>query len=92
ARAEASNYLAQHRPAGESWRALFRGPALERRRALKHLSYSLPLRPTLRFLYQYVFRGGFLDGLPAWRYCRLLARYEEFAGEEIDRLKGSVRA
>ncbi len=91
AREEAAAYLAQRRPAGETWRALFRGPALERRRAMKHLSYSLPFRPLLRLFYQYGLRGGFLDGGPAWRYCRLLARYEEFAGEEIERLKGNYR-
>ena len=36
----------------------------------------LPLRPTLRFLYMYVFRLGFLDGWAGWTYCRMLAIYE----------------
>lgn len=71
--------------------ALLGGPALERRRALKRLSYHLPARPVLRFLYQYLLRGGFLDGPGAWRYCRLLARYERFAAEEMGRLR-STRA
>jgi glycosyltransferase involved in cell wall biosynthesis len=87
AREEAAAHLAQRQSAGEAWRTVFRGPVLERRRAVKHLSYALPFRPLLRFVYQYGLRGGFLDGAPAWRYCRLLARYERFAGEEIDRLK-----
>jgi hypothetical protein len=60
---------------------------LSRRRALKHLSYSLPFRPTLRFIYQYVLRGGILDGKAGYRYCRLLAKYEGFTSTELRRLK-----
>jgi len=69
--------------------ALLAGPVLARRRALKRLSYHLPARPLLRFLYQYFLRGGFLDGAGAWRYCRLLARYERFASDELRRLRAS---
>lgn len=47
-----------------------------RRRALKELSFRFPCRPTLRFLYMYLLRLGFLDGLPGYHYCRLLAIYE----------------
>ena len=61
--------------------------ALERRRTLKQLSYILPLRPQFRFLYQYILRRGFLDGEGAFLYCRLLARYEKFAAEEIRRVR-----
>ncbi|MCC6414945.1 MAG: glycosyltransferase family 2 protein [Opitutaceae bacterium] len=60
---------------------LFAKDALRRRRALKRLSFKLPCRPWLRFAYQYVLRGGFLDGAPGWRYCRLLMRYEQFIDE-----------
>jgi len=52
-----------------------RDPA-DRRRAIKELSFRLPFRPTLRFLYMYVFRRGFLDGRAGLHYCRLLAIYE----------------
>ena len=71
-------------------RQLWSSDALTRRRALKSLSYSLPFRPALRFFYQYVLRRGFLDGAPGYRYCRLLARYEAFAGEEIRRLRSTA--
>lgn len=47
-----------------------------RRRALKDLFYRLPLRPTLRFIYMYMMRRGFLDGWAGFTYCRLLAIYE----------------
>lgn len=53
----------------------FRNP-VARRRALKSLSFFTPLRPTLRFLYSFVLRGGFLDGRPGFRYCQMLAAYE----------------
>jgi glycosyltransferase involved in cell wall biosynthesis len=87
ARAEAKAFLA-----GESraeFAALFSGDRLARRRALKHYSHALPLRPLLRFVYQYVLRGGFLDGEPGLRYCRLLAHYEGFTSAEIRRLRRS---
>jgi glycosyltransferase involved in cell wall biosynthesis len=48
----------------------------ERRRALKQLFARLPFRPTARFLYMFVFRGGLLDGRAGLTYCRLLAWYE----------------
>lgn len=83
ARAEAQAYLEQSRAAGSALTALLRGPTLARRRAVKLLSHRLPLRPLLRFLYQYGLRRGFLDGPSAYRYCRLLARYEGFVDEAI---------
>ena len=58
------------------WTALIRGDSTRRRRTLKVLATELPFRPTARFLYMYVLRGGFLDGAPGLAYCRLLATYE----------------
>jgi len=52
------------------------GDKLSRRRRLKNLSRYLPLRPTLRFLYAYIWCGGFLDGKTGYIFCRLLAIYE----------------
>jgi glycosyltransferase involved in cell wall biosynthesis len=49
-----------------------------RRRALKQLFASLPFRPTLRFIYMYLLRLGFLDGRAGFTYCRLLCFYEYF--------------
>ena len=89
ARREAEAWLASAPPASASVRALFGRDALARRRALKNLSYHLPARPFARLVYQYLLRGGFLDGGPGWRYCRLLARYEGFAAEELRRLRAA---
>jgi glycosyltransferase involved in cell wall biosynthesis len=85
ARAEAAQFLAADETVAQTLQKFFAGPALARRRALKRLSYTLPARPLFRFLYQYVLRGGALDGPGAWRYCRLLARYERIASAEIRR-------
>jgi glycosyltransferase involved in cell wall biosynthesis len=90
AREEALAALQHAAPLAVLMRRAFRDRGLDRRRALKQLSYSLPFRPSLRFIYQYILRGGFLDGVNAYRYCRLLARYERFAGEEIRRLQSSA--
>lgn len=46
------------------------------RRTLKAISYRMPFRPTLRFLYMYFIRLGFLDGMAGFTYCRLLSIYE----------------
>ncbi|HEY4302441.1 MAG TPA: glycosyltransferase family 2 protein [Candidatus Didemnitutus sp.] len=82
---EAAQFLADDRANDFAWRALWAGPPLARRRAVKHLSYRLPARAWLRFVYQYYWRRGFLDGAAARRYCRLLARYEAFTVAEIRR-------
>jgi glycosyltransferase involved in cell wall biosynthesis len=58
------------------WRELVSPSLTERRRALKALSIHLPCRPLLRFLYMFFLHVGFLDGLPGYRYCRLVALYE----------------
>jgi glycosyltransferase involved in cell wall biosynthesis len=85
ARAEARHLVT--REAATGWQELFSADRLQRRRALKRLSYVLPARPLFRFLYQYVLRGGFLDGRPGLHYCRLLSRYEALTGAELDRLR-----
>ena len=51
---------------------------VRRRRAIKTLSFRLPFRPLLRFLYTYIFRLGFLDGRPGLTYCQLMFFYEHF--------------
>jgi hypothetical protein len=82
ARDEAEELLkAGSRPAPLS--EVFSASKIARRRALKRLSFRLPLRPLMRFIYQYLFRLGFLDGRPGLRYCLLLSRYEGFVSNEI---------
>jgi glycosyltransferase involved in cell wall biosynthesis len=47
-----------------------------RRKALKNLSFRMPFRPLLKFIYLYVFKLGFMDAYPGLVYCRLQAMYE----------------
>ena len=61
---------------GESLRATPFGSALERKRWLKKLANVAPFRPSLRFVYHYVWRQGFRDRYRGWMLCKLLARYE----------------
>lgn len=56
--------------------ALITADRFERRRALKELSFRMPLRPLVKFLWMYVFKRGFLDGSAGYTYCKLQAMYE----------------
>jgi glycosyltransferase involved in cell wall biosynthesis len=50
--------------------------AVNRRRKLKTFSQRLPFRPSLRFLYIYVWQKGFLDGAEGYYFARLHGFYE----------------
>ena len=52
------------------------GGPVERKRAIKKLWVRLPCRPLIRFLYMYILRGGFLDGIPGYIFCRLMSQHE----------------
>ncbi len=56
--------------------SLFGADRALRRRALKNLSFRLPWRPFLKFLYLYVWQRGWLDGRPGFTYCVLQSFYE----------------
>jgi glycosyltransferase involved in cell wall biosynthesis len=45
------------------------GTQAQRRRWLKRKLFAVPGSPVLLFLYRYVFRLGFLDGVPGLIYC-----------------------
>jgi len=57
---------------GEAKAGLF-GNQAQRRRWLKRNLYRLPGSPVLLFLYRYIFRLGFLDGVPGLIYCAFQA-------------------
>lgn len=62
------------------WAGLVSTEPQRRRRALKELSFRMPFRPFLRFLYMYVGRLGLLDGRPGFDYCVMMAVYEYMTG------------
>jgi len=52
------------------------GSPLERKRFMKRLWVRMPARPVLRFLWMYVVRLGFLDGMPGLIFCSLMSMHE----------------
>lgn len=56
-------------------RGCFAGDAIARRRHLKSLSYSVPAKSTMMFLYIAIIRRGFLDGKAGINYARMRALY-----------------
>jgi len=69
------------------WAGLsLRADRMRRRRALKHLAFYLPFRPAFRFFYMYCIKIGFLDGMPGFHYCCLLALYEYLVALKIREL------
>jgi glycosyltransferase involved in cell wall biosynthesis len=67
------------------------GEPLMRKRRLRAWSRRLPFRPTLRFLYSYFFKHGFLDGYEGYVFCRLLATYEMLNAFKADELRSKLR-
>jgi glycosyltransferase involved in cell wall biosynthesis len=50
--------------------------AVKGKRRLRRIFRKLPFRPTLRFLYVYIWQGGILDGWPGYVFAKLHAQYE----------------
>jgi glycosyltransferase involved in cell wall biosynthesis len=65
---EAKAWLEKERECRELPPSLF-GNQAQRRRWIKSKLFELPGSPFLFFLYRYLFRMGFLDGVPGLIYC-----------------------
>jgi glycosyltransferase involved in cell wall biosynthesis len=65
--------LSRSNESADELRASLFGKQAQRRRWLKRKLYRLPGSPVLLFLYRYVFRLGFLDGVPGLVYCTFQA-------------------
>lgn len=59
-----------------SWGQLVGADPVSRRRAWKNMSYFMHGRAVWRFLYNYLFRFGLLDGAAGFRYCAMISVYE----------------
>lgn len=66
---------------------LWAGQATVRRKALKQLAYRIPGRPGMMFIYLYVVRFGFLDGLPGLRYSIMRSMYEYMIDLKVAELR-----
>ena len=60
-----------------------RPPDTRRSARIRCQYLRLPARPAVRFVYAYVFRLGFLDGMPGLVFCTLLAFYDFLAWANV---------
>ena len=67
---------------------LFSSDPLIRKMAQKRLSWKLPCRGALYFIYSFVIRQGFRDGKLGWRFCLMKAEYQRM----VQRFKDEMRA
>ncbi len=85
---EAMEALRQSKTGIEDFWGMFAvGDPVRRRKAMKAMSYRMPLRPLLRFIYMYILKLGFLDGQPGLAYCRLISMYEFFIDLNVKELR-----
>lgn len=64
---------------------------IARRRALKAISYRLPWRPQLRWIYMALIRRGLLDGQAGLAYISLMVTYERMTASKIKLLRAHER-
>lgn len=79
ARREAEAACQDRIPIGQAVRQLAGRSNIQRRRALKSLTWRMPFRPTLRLLYHLVVKRAFLDGRAGITYSKMMAAYEAMA-------------
>lgn len=60
------------------WHELFSRDVTQRRRAVKQAFSGLPFSPLLRFVFQYLLRGGIFEGRKGFQYSAMLAIYQYF--------------
>jgi len=61
------------------------------RRALKDLSFFMPMRGFLRFFYMYILRFGFMDGLAGLHYALMISMYEYWIEVKINERRSKWR-
>lgn len=84
--------LLQQRSDPEEMSATLFGTQAQRRRWLKRHLYRLPGSPVLLFLYRYIFRLGFLDGVPGLIYCSFQAVQMFHSKAKIYELKSELKS
>ena len=85
---EAKEILTQLQKKDETIDASLFGTAQQRRRWIKqHIYPKLPAKWLCRFLWMYVLRFGFLDGLAGLRFCMFISSYELLISLKMVELK-----
>ena len=72
-------------------RFFFPDPTI-RRKALKQLAYRIPGRPFIVFLYLFLIRLGFLDGIAGLNYCILRSVYEYMINIKAQELRRRAKS
>ncbi len=60
---------------------------LVRKMALKRISWRLPFRPAIYFMYSYLLCGGFLEGAAGLRFCYMRSQYQRMVVKSKSRLR-----
>ncbi len=71
--------------------SLFARDPMARRRAFKNAAFFLKGRAFWRFLFQYILKFGFLDGVAGFHYCAMISMYEYWIELKIHEQERSWR-
>ena len=82
-----AEYELNNAPTGLSVGELISTDPLVRKMALKRVSWRLPFRPAIYFVYSYLLGGGFLDGIAGFRFCVMRSQYQKMVVKNKTRLK-----
>jgi glycosyltransferase involved in cell wall biosynthesis len=80
---EANEYIKNKLYSDFRYSSLLTNDPVQRRRSLKVLSYRLPFRPLLRYLYMMIIRGAIIDGPVSWSYCQMISQYQRITDQLI---------
>jgi glycosyltransferase involved in cell wall biosynthesis len=87
---EAREIFAEQFHVSKGLPARFFGGPLERRRWIKRYVYPrLPAKFAFRFLWMYLLKLGFLDGVTGWRFCLFISAYELQVEQKLVELRRS---
>jgi glycosyltransferase involved in cell wall biosynthesis len=84
---EAQEWIAAERKTQVPWKSLWSRDRHARQQALKRLSFALPGRPMLKFLYLYLCKRGFLDGSAGFHCSVLMGIFEYMIGLKVREMK-----
>lgn len=85
--------IEQDRAQGTMSHRFWGGSPVERRRWVKHVIWpKLPMKWYFRWLFMYVLRLGFLDGVTGFHFCLFLASYEHQIGLKLKELRRGNKA
>ncbi|MCC6493821.1 MAG: glycosyltransferase family 2 protein [Pirellulales bacterium] len=73
------------------WGGVISRDPTRRRKAIKQLAYKIPFRPLLMFMYLFVVRRGFLDGVPGFYYSAMRAAYELMIDVKVKEQRWAIR-